>query len=132
MSEMVERLITINIRRYLAMQPRTKRVKRAARYIRERAAHYMKMDDSDVSISKELNNRIVKYYSRKMVPIKLSAKVDNGKAVLNEFSAAKAVAEQRPAEKAAAGKKQDSKAAAGKGAAAATQKQKTAAPEKKG
>ena len=132
MSEMAERLITINIRRYLAMQPRTKRVKRAARYVRERAAHYMKMDEGDVSISTELNNRIVKYYSKKMVPIKLSAKVDNGKAVLNEFSAAKAVAEQKPAEKAAAGKKQDSKAAAGKGAAAATQKQKTAAPEKKG
>ena len=132
MSEMAERLITISIRRYLAMQPRTKRVKRAARYIRERAAHYMKMDEGDVAISTELNNRIVKYYSKKMVPIKLSAKVDNGKAVLNEFSAAKAVAEQRPAEKAAAGKKQDSKAAAGKGAAAATQKQKTAAPEKKG
>ena len=132
MSEMAERLITINIRRYLAMQPRTKRVKRAARYIRERAAHYMKMDEGDVAISTELNNRIVKYYSKKMVPIKLSAKVDNGKAVLNEFSAAKTVAEQRPAEKAAAGKKQDSKAASGKGAAAATQKQKTAAPEKKG
>ena len=128
MSEMAERLITINIRRYLAMQPRTKRVKRAARYIRERAAHYMKMDEGDVSISTELNNRIVKYYSKKMVPIKLSAKVDNGKAVLNEFSAA----EQKPAEKAAAGKKKDSKAATGKGAATATPKQKTAAPEKKG
>ncbi len=132
MSEMAERLITISIRRYLAMQPRTKRVKRAARYVRERAAHYMKMDEGDVSISTELNNRIVKYYSRKMVPIKLSAKVDNGKAVLNEFSAAKPAAEQKPAEKAAAGKKKDSKAATGKGAATATPKQKTAAPEKKG
>ena len=125
-------MITINIRRYLAMQPRTKRVKRAARYVRERAAHYMKMDEGDVSISTELNNRIVKYYSRKMVPIKLSAKVDNGKAVLNEFSAAKPAAEQKPAEKAAAGKKKDSKAATGKGAATSTPKQKTAAPEKKG
>ncbi len=132
MSEMAERLITISIRRYLAMQPRTKRVKRAARYIRERAAHYMKMDEGDVAISTELNNRIVKYYSRKMVPIKLSAKIDNGKAVLNEFSAAKTAAEQKPAEKASAGKKKDSKAAPSKGAAATEQKQKTAAPEKKG
>lgn len=125
MSEMAERLITINIRKYLAMQPRTKRVKRAARYIRERAAHYMKMEESNVSISKDLNNRIVKYYSRKMVPIKLSAKIDNGKAVLNEFSADKPAAGPKPAEKAAAGKKQESKAAP-------APKQKPAAPDKKG
>ncbi|MGC8537683.1 MAG: hypothetical protein ACP5MZ_01705 [Candidatus Micrarchaeia archaeon] len=129
---MAERLITINIRRYLAMQPRTKRVKRAARYVRERAAHYMKMDEGDVLISKELNNRIVKYYSRKMVPIKLSAKIDNGKAVLNEFSVEKPAAEQKPANKAAAGKKQGSKAAPAKGAAVAAQKPKPASQEKKG
>jgi len=105
---MAERLITINIRRYLAMQPRTKRVKRAARYVRERAAHYMKMDPGNVTISKDLNNRLVKYYSKKMVPVKLSAKIDNGKAVLNEFSAAKP-AEPKKEEKAGKGKQQEAK-----------------------
>lgn len=104
MSEMAERLITINIRKYLSRQPRTKRVKRAAGYISERASHYMKMDDGDVSISRELNNRIVKYYSRKMVPIKLRAKIENGKAVLDEFSVAKP-GEQKPEKNGSANKK---------------------------
>ena len=133
MSEMAERLITINIRKYLSMQPRTKRMRRAARYIKERASHYMKIDIDNVLISKELNNRIIKYYSRKMVPIKLSAKIDNGKAVLSEFSASKP-AEQKPEGKPAAGKKPDSKGVKGKDISAAAQKapSTTAAGNKKG
>ncbi len=115
MSDMAERLITINIRRYLSRQPRTKRVKRAARYIRERASHYMKIDEENVKISKELNNRIVKFYSRRMVPVKLKAKIEDGKAVLNEFSAAKAE-DTKPSAAGAAKKKTAEKAADTKGA----------------
>jgi ribosomal protein L31E len=37
---MASRIITINMRKYLSTQPRTRRIKRSMRYLRERIAHY--------------------------------------------------------------------------------------------
>ncbi|MEM3841446.1 MAG: hypothetical protein QXN59_02015 [Candidatus Micrarchaeaceae archaeon] len=116
---MAERLITINIRRYLVGQPRTKRFKKAARYIRSRVAHYAKVSEENVKISKELNNRIIKHYSKKMVPVKLNVKLDGGKAVVNEFVEKKAEKEtQKPAVKKAQQPQQATKAASKNGVAA--------------
>ena len=72
---MAERLITINLRKYLVTQPRTKRARKASRYVRERIAHYTKLDPENVKIGYDLNNLIFKYYSRKMVPLKVRVKI---------------------------------------------------------
>ncbi|MGC8648865.1 MAG: hypothetical protein ACP5UN_01430 [Candidatus Micrarchaeia archaeon] len=68
---MAERLITLNIRRYLVKQPRPKRARRAMRYIRERIAHYTKMEPENVKIGYDVNNAVFKYYAKYMTPIKL-------------------------------------------------------------
>ena len=72
---MAERLITINLRKYLVTQPRTKRARKAARYVRERIAHYTKIDPEKVKIGYDLNNLIFKQYSRTMVPLKVRVKI---------------------------------------------------------
>ncbi len=72
---MAERLITINIRKYLSTQPRTKRPRKAARYIRERVAHYTKLKEENVKLSYKLNELIFKKYAKSMVPVKLRVKI---------------------------------------------------------
>ncbi|MCL5430124.1 MAG: hypothetical protein M1504_01445 [Candidatus Marsarchaeota archaeon] len=72
---MAERLLTLNLRRYLIKQPRTKRSRKAAAYIRERVAHYTKIDEENVKISENLNMLIHRQYVRRMVPIKLLVKI---------------------------------------------------------
>jgi ribosomal protein L31E len=72
---MVDRLLTINIRKYLVTQPRTKRARKAAKYIKERVAHYTKMKVENVRLGQELNNLIFKEYSRRMVPVKVRVKM---------------------------------------------------------
>ena len=109
-------MITIGIRKYLVKQPRTKRFKKAAGYIRNRVAHYTKLDEENVKISKELNNRIMKHYSKKMVPVKLSVKLDGGKAMVSEFVEQPKKQEQKKVE-AEPKKKQDKPAKAKSGAA---------------
>lgn len=84
------RAITINIRRYLVNQPRPKRARKAVRYLRERIAHYTKIDPENIRIDRELNSMIIKEYSRRMVPIKTSVNIDdNGVARVSRFGAAK-------------------------------------------
>ena len=77
---MVERLITLNLRRYLVEQPVTKRQRKAVSYIRERVAHYTKIDIDNVKIDMPLSESVIKYYSRKMKPIKLSVDIKDGSA----------------------------------------------------
>ena len=77
--------MTISIRRYLASQPITKRGRKAVRYIRERIAHYTKTNEENVKISMELNSRIVKHYSKRMTPVKMSIDVDKGVALAKPF-----------------------------------------------
>ncbi|MGC8572323.1 MAG: hypothetical protein ACP5RI_03645 [Candidatus Micrarchaeia archaeon] len=72
---MAERLITLNLRRYLVKQPRTKRARRAVRYIRERIAHYTKIDVENVKIGYDVNNMIFKHYAKYMTPIKLKVNI---------------------------------------------------------
>lgn len=72
---MAERLITINLRKYLVKQPRTKRARKAARYVKERVAHYTKLNPENVKLGYDLNNLIFKYYSRSMVPLKVRVKI---------------------------------------------------------
>ncbi len=82
MIDMVERLITLNLRRYLVEQPVTKRQRKAISYIRERVAHYTKVDIDNVKIDMGLSESVIKYYSRKMKPIKLSIDVKDGNAMV--------------------------------------------------
>ena len=83
---MADRMITINIRKYLVTQPRTKRAKKAAKYIRERVAHYTKLDPENVRIGQKLNELIFKYYSRRMVPVKVRVKIGTDTADVLPFA----------------------------------------------
>ncbi|MFI5412508.1 MAG: hypothetical protein ACHQX1_01305 [Candidatus Micrarchaeales archaeon] len=82
---MVDRLMTINIRKYLVTQPRTKRARKAAKYIKERVAHYTKMDIENVKMSTDLNALIFKYYSRHLVPVKVRVKMGTDTADILPF-----------------------------------------------
>ncbi len=109
---MADRLITIGIRKYLVKQPRTKRFKKAAGYIRNRVAHYTKLKEEDVKISRELNSRIMKHYSKSMVPVKLNVKIDGGKALVSEFGVAAKKDAAAPETKAKGGARKQKAAAA--------------------
>ena len=85
---MAEILLTINLRKFLMKQERNKRLKRAAGYVRDRIAHYTKTQPENVIISQALNNAIVKFYSKSMLPLKLSVKLEGGKATATQFKEA--------------------------------------------
>jgi ribosomal protein L31E len=91
---MADRLITINIRKYLVTQPRTKRARKAAKYIRERVAHYTKLKPENVKLGMELNNLIFKEYSRRMVPVKVRVKMGTDTADVLPFVEESAQKEQ--------------------------------------
>lgn len=75
---MASRIITINMRKYLSTQPRTRRIKRSMRYLRERIAHYTKTDEANVRISDELNKMMFKHYIKSMKPVKVSVEISEG------------------------------------------------------
>ncbi|MGC8568186.1 MAG: hypothetical protein ACP5LP_03010 [Candidatus Micrarchaeia archaeon] len=77
----MERVITISIRKYLSTQPRTKRINKAVKYVRERVAHYTKTDIKNVKLGRDVNEAIFKKYAKDMTPIKLS--VNREKDILN-------------------------------------------------
>lgn len=79
---MAGRLLTIRVRSYLATQPRAKRMRKAARYIRERVAHYTKADD--VKFSKALSETISSV-AKYLTPLKLNVEIDNGVATAKLF-----------------------------------------------
>ncbi len=97
---MAEKLLTLNLRKYLVAVPRSKRLRKAPAYIRERVAHYMKLDIENVSISRELNSELMKSHSKSMVPIKLSISIENNAATVKKFSDKKV--EKKPEAKDAA------------------------------
>ena len=82
-------LLTINLRRYLVTQPRNKRKYKAIRYLRERISHYTKTDIENVLLSMELNSLVLKSAAKSMAPVKLTVKIDNGKATAEPFAAEK-------------------------------------------
>ena len=104
------RILTINIRKYLVGKPRTKRRSSAVRFIRERIAHATKLNPVDVNLTPELNNSIIKHYSKAMVPLKINLSIDNGKVQASSFSEVKPQAKQaQEAKEAPANKKLDAK-----------------------
>lgn len=104
MSDMANKLITISIRKYLVTQPRNKRMRKAARFIRERIAHYMKVDIDNVKFGRDLNNEITAH-SQRMKPVKLNIDIDKGIATATLF---KEQAAQQKAPKASEQKQQAS------------------------
>ncbi len=100
-------LLTINMRRYLVTQPRTKRKYKAIRYIRERVSHFTKTDIDNVLLSQDLNVMILKSYASRMAPIRLTVKIDGGKATAEPFKE-EVVKEEKKEEK--KGKKEAPKA----------------------
>jgi ribosomal protein L31E len=83
---MAERILTLNMRKYLVNQPRTKRLRKAIRYVRERVSHFTKIKEENVKISMQLNSVIFKKYSKSMPPLKLSVKIGTDTADVFPFS----------------------------------------------
>jgi ribosomal protein L31E len=73
----MERLLTISIRKYLSKQPRTKRIRKTAKYVKDRVSHYIKIPLENVKIDDSLNRAIVKYYAMKMLPLRLKVDINN-------------------------------------------------------
>ena len=109
---MQNRLITINIRRYLSTQPRTKRINKCVKFLKERVAHLTKTDPENIRIDQGLNVLIFKKYSKTMAPMQVNVCIDNGRATVTQF-VEKAVKKAEP-KAAAAAKEQPKKAAEAK------------------
>ena len=77
---MQNRLITLNLRRYLSTQPRTKRINKCVKFVIARVAHLTKTDPDSIKIDQNLNTLIFKKYSKTMVPMRVNVSIDNGKA----------------------------------------------------
>jgi ribosomal protein L31E len=99
-------LLTINMRRYLVTQPRNKRKYKAIRYLRERISHYTKTDIDNVLLSQSLNSEVLKRVAKSMAPVRLTVKIDNGKATAEPFSTEK---EQKKEEKKEANQQESQK-----------------------
>ncbi len=127
---MAERILTINIRKYLATQPRTKRTKKAIRYIRERVAHYTKTELDSVKLSQDLNVQVFKVYAKTMVPLKVSVKIEKGIATVAPFGVKESAPSQIKPANSAQQAKPDSQSK--KPDAKKQEKQETKLPEKKG
>lgn len=102
---MASRLITIGIRKYLVGQPRTKRARKAVRYVRERIAHYTKTSEENVKLSTSLSELIIKRHAKSMLPVRASISFDKGIVTASPFS--EHGAEQKQAEVSTAAKKAD-------------------------
>jgi hypothetical protein len=89
---MANRLITINVRDYLVNKPVRKRHLKISKYVRSRVAHYTKIDEKNVKISRELGALMVKSHAKSMLPLKLDVSIENGIARVSPFSADKKTA----------------------------------------
>ncbi len=104
---MANRILTINLRRYLVTQPRNKRQKKATRYVRERIAHYTKVPEENVKLDMSLNSLIVKRHAKSMMPLKLDISIEGGNATAMPFVEKAAAAGSAPKPNA---KKKDARA----------------------
>ncbi len=98
---MANRLITINLRRYLVNRPRRLRHKKAASYLRERVAHYSKVEPEKVKISRELSEVLTKHHVKSMHPIRVNVSIEGGVATVTPFKEQPAPAASAPVAKAA-------------------------------
>ncbi len=103
---MADRILTIGVRKYLVNQPRSKRARKAVKYIRDRVSHYTKIKPENIRIGYNLNALIFKKYSRTMVPVKLRVKIGTDTADVLPFEdlAVKKEETKAPAEAAKAAK----------------------------
>ncbi len=99
----MERLLTISIRKYLSKQPRTKRIRKTAKYVKDRVSHYIKIPLENVKIDDSLNRAIVKYYAMKMLPLRLKVDINNNIANVK-------LQEVKPATGTSSGPKEEKKA----------------------
>ena len=89
---MANRLITINLRRYLVNRPRRLRHKKAASYLRDGVAHYSKVNSERVKISRELSELLTKHHVKSMRPIRVNVSIEGGVATVTPFKEAQQTA----------------------------------------
>jgi len=82
---MPNKLITINMRRYLVTQPRNKRARKAIRFIVERVSHLTKTNPENVRISMELNSLVIKKYAKKLMPLRVNVSIEKDIATVTQF-----------------------------------------------
>ena len=80
------KLITINLRKYLASQPRNKRARKAMLLVREQVSRLAKVKPENIKVSQNLNSLIFKRYSKKLTPIKLNVSIDKERVSYNAAS----------------------------------------------
>lgn len=102
---MANKLLTINIRKYLATQPRRKRPKRLSRYVRYKIAQSTNVKSSNVKITKELNSIIMKKTLHSMTPLKISVNVEKEGATAMPFESKPKIEEPAKQASANAGQK---------------------------
>lgn len=83
---MADKLLTISIRNFLVRQPVRRRHMKISKYVRERVSHYIKVDQENVKISRELNNLMIQKHAKSMLPLKLTIKIDKGIATISPFA----------------------------------------------
>jgi hypothetical protein len=86
---MVDKLLTINLRNYLVKQPVRRRHMKISGYVRDRVAHYTKVDEENVKLTGELNILMIKRHAKSMLPLKVNVKIEDGKATVSPFVQAK-------------------------------------------
>jgi len=87
---MANKLITINLRKYLVNQPRTKRIRKAVKFVRNEVARHAKVGIENVKLSTELNALIFKSAAKHMTSLKLNIAIDNNVAKAALFKEAQA------------------------------------------
>lgn len=128
---MADKLLTINLRKYLVKKPYWKRPLKISGYVRERVAHYTKTPEENVKLTGALNEAMIKSYARSMLPLKLNVKIDNGIATVSPFAQPKKATTTTAAPKATATAATAPKAEAKSApTASAPAKEKKAAAEK--
>jgi len=83
---MADRLLTINLRNYLVDRPVRRRHMKISKYVRERVAHYTKMEEENVKLTGDLNILMIKKHAKSMLPLKLNVKIENGIATVSPFA----------------------------------------------
>jgi ribosomal protein L31E len=102
---MQNRLITINIRKYLSTQPRTKRANKAVKLLRSQVSRLARVKPENIRFSQAFNSLVFKRYSRVLTPIKLNVSIDNERATVTPFVEKAAKKEEVGTAKEAAGGK---------------------------
>src|SRR5208283_3265857 len=85
LNRMPNRLITINIRKYLSTQPRGKRNNKAIKLLRSQVSRLTKVKPENVRFSQEFNSLVFKKYSTLLTPVKLNVNIDNERATVTPF-----------------------------------------------